>query len=245
MRYAMITDVGNVRKNNEDSMLVCRREFGKTQALLAAVADGMGGLSHGERASGYVTDGLRKWWETEIQPLFVPPDLKYLNDTLGFLFEKMQAGLRQQIEQQHTNMGTTLSLIFILGEEYIIKQVGDSRIYLIDKKKCYQLTKDQTWCQQEIDAGRMSAEEAAVHEKRHMLLNAFGAGTNFFVRGQRGQLYKKQRVLLCSDGYYTYLEPKELIRHFGVRLDRALEASVKRIKTGRAEDNLTAILIER
>lgn len=244
MRYAMLTDTGNVRLGNEDSMLVCEKKFKKTQALLAVVADGMGGLSHGEQASSYVTENLKQWWELEIGGEEIPPDIDHINDTLGFVIEKIQTGLCSQAQQQHTNMGTTLSLIFILGDAYIIKQVGDSRIYLIDKRHHYQLTKDQTWCQLEVDAGRMSAAEAAVHKKRHVLINALGIKEGFFVQGTRGQLHKKQRVLLCSDGYYAYLEPKELYKHFWRSLSRALEHSGKRIKKGAAEDNFTAILIE-
>lgn len=244
MRYAMLTDTGNVRTKNEDSMLVCGKKFKKMQALLAVVADGMGGLSHGEQASRYVTENLRQWWEIEIEGEEKPPDIDRVSDTLGFVIEKIQAGLCSQAQQQRTNMGTTLSLIFILGDLYITKQIGDSRIYLLDKKHHYQLTKDQTWCQQEVDAGRMSAAEAAVHKKRHVLINALGVKEGFFVQGGRGQLHKKQRILLCSDGYYTYLEPKELYRNFGRSLNRTLECSGKRIKKGAAEDNFTAILIE-
>lgn len=244
MRYAMITDTGNVRKKNEDRMLVCRRSFGKTEALLAAVADGMGGFSHGEQASGYVTDSLRQWWEAEIQTLSEAPELDGIGDRLSFLLEKLQAQLRRYIEEQHTNMGTTLSMVFILGGDFVVRQVGDSRIYLLDRKHCYQLTKDQTWCQQEIDAGRMSPQEAAVHKKRHVLTNALGAGPEFFIRGFRGQLHRGQRLLLCSDGYYAYLEPKELYRRFGRSLSRALAQSGERIRRGAAEDNFTAVLVE-
>lgn len=244
MRHAMLTDTGNVREKNEDSMLLCEKEFGETQVLLAAVADGMGGLSYGERASRYVTDYLRRWWDEEIEGKTVPPKIDHISDMLGFVIEKMQSKLRQQAKQQHTNMGTTLSLIFIVGESYIIKQVGDSRIYLLSGKHCCQITKDQTWCQQEVDAGRMDAAQALVHEKRHVLTNALGVGEGFFVQGISGQLYKRQRVLLCSDGYYTYLQPEELYRHFGRSLKRSLECSGERIKRGRAEDNYTAILIE-
>ncbi len=244
MRYAMLTDTGNVRTRNEDRMLVCRKKLKGVLLLLAAVADGMGGLSHGEQASSYVTEKLRQWWEMEIEEKEIPPDINRISDTLGFVIEKIQAGLCGRAQQQHTNMGTTLSLIFILGDAYIIKQVGDSRIYLLDKKHHYQLTKDQTWCQQEVDAGRMSAAEVAVHKKRHVLTNALGIKEGFFVQGMQGQFHKKQRILLCSDGYYTYLEPKELYRHFGCSLKRALERSGRRIKKGAAEDNFTAILIE-
>lgn len=244
MHYAMITDTGNVRKSNEDSMLVCQKKFGRTEVLLAAVADGMGGLSRGKEASQYVINSLRQWWEREIQPLSKVPELNYISDLLGFLLEKLQQQMKKRSKSQHMDMGTTLSMIFILGSDFVIYQVGDSRIYLLDKKHCYQLTKDQTWCQQEVDAGRMSPQDAAVHQKRHILINALGVGNDFFVRGFKGQLHRKQRLLLCSDGYYTYLKPEELYRKFGRSLARALEQSSKRIRSGRAEDNFTAILIE-
>lgn len=247
MRYktAAITDAGNVRSMNEDSLLVCRRCFGKEEALLTAVADGMGGLSRGEYASRCVTESLLQWWQREIETRTQEPELAAVSDALGFVIEQSHSRLLAEGRQSGSLMGTTLSLVFVWRGEYLIKQVGDSRVYLLDGRSIYQLTTDQNWCQQEVAAGRMAQEEAACHEKRHILLNAVGARGDFFIKDKVGQLAKRQRLLLCSDGYYAYLQPEELYRRFGhTALQKQLDQSMERIRKGRAEDNLTAVMVE-
>lgn len=247
MKYqvAAISETGNVRKKNEDSILVCRRMFHKKEALLAVVADGMGGLYHGEWASSYVTNALQMWWNEKILPLPVEPELESLCDMLGFVLEKIHAGIREEMKRQQCSMGTTVSLVFLCGNRYVIYQVGDSRIYRISGRNIIQLTKDQTWCQEEYDAGRLAWAELSSHKKSHVLTNAMGAKEDFYSIFTVGQVKHGQRLLLCSDGYYHYLLEKELYRTFFQRnITRLLEHSADRIQKGAAEDNFSAILIE-
>lgn len=243
-KVAAVTDVGNVRQKNEDSLLVCRKMFQKKEAILAVIADGMGGLSHGEWTSKFLTDSLQEWWNKEILPIQTEPNINIVRDMLGFVIENIHKGIRTQMEKYHTNMGTTLSLLFLYDRKYIIYQVGDSRVYLISKKKLIQLTKDQTWCQMEYDAGRMTKEEMQINKKRHVLTNALGSKEQFYTKISIGQVKKGERLLLCSDGYYTYLDEKELYyKPFQRNITKILEQSAERIRKERAEDNFSAILI--
>ncbi len=247
MKYEVsaISDVGNVRKKNEDSILVCRKMFDKKEALLAVVADGMGGLCHGDWASHYVTESLQQWWNTEILPSEKEPDINVLCDTLGYVIEQLHEGIRAEMQRVNSKIGTTLSLIFLYDDEYIIYQVGDSRVYLVDGKALYQLTTDQTWCQEEYDAGRLTRTQMLTHSKRHVLTNAMGIKNEFYSRFVTGQVKKRQRLLLCTDGYYAYLDEEELYRRpFRNDVKVVLEQSADRIREGKAEDNFSAILIE-
>lgn len=247
MKYkvAAVTDVGNVRKKNEDSMLVCRKLFRKKEALLAVVADGMGGLYHGDWASRYVTDSLQTWWNEVILPLETEPDMQELCDTLGFVIEKLHEGIREEMQKLNAGMGTTLSLVFLYDNQYIIYQVGDSRVYLVSGKQLFQLTTDQTWCQEEYAAGRLTRTEMLTHKKRHVLTNAMGVKEDFYSKFSTGQVRKKQRLLLCTDGYYQYLVASELYRKpLQSDLKKVLKQTADRIRKGKAEDNFSAILIE-
>lgn len=244
-RLAAISEIGNVRRKNEDSFLICRKQLKKKELIFAAVADGMGGLCYGDRASRMATNLLQEWWNTVLFPMESEPDLMIIEDMLRFLIENIHTRVREETERLQTQMGTTLSLIFIYDTDYIIYQVGDSRVYLLDGKNGYQLTKDQTWCQEEYDAGRLTEEEMLTHEKRHVLTNAIGRKKEFYSKSLRGRARKGQRFLLCSDGYYTYLDIRELVkRSFQSDLQKVLEQSVERISKGEAADNFTAVLIE-
>lgn len=240
-----ISDKGNIREQNEDHILLCKAVYQEHEALLAVVADGMGGLAFGEYASSCVIKGLRNWWQHQFLAGKQEVSLVSIKDTLEFVVEQIHETIKVMAEQSHSSMGTTVSVIFLYGMEYVLLQVGDSRVYQIRKKEIRQLTIDQTWCQDEVAAGRMTQEEASMHIRRHVLSNALGANRPFFIKSSMGTVQKKDRLLLCSDGYYAYLREKELFRRcFQKNLQMILERSAERIKKGRAEDNLSAILIE-
>ena len=173
------------------------------------------------------------------------PDIDSLCDTLGFVIEKLHEGIRMEMQRVNSKIGTTLSLVFLFADEYIIYQVGDSRVYLIDGKALYQLTTDQTWCQEEYDAGRLTRTQMLTHSKRHVLTNAMGIKDEFYSRFVSGRVKKRQRLLLCTDGYYAYLDEEELYRRpFHNDIKEVLEQSADRIREGKAEDNFSAVLIE-
>lgn len=240
-KIGVISSVGNIREKNEDSVLVRYRKTKKNELLLAVVADGMGGLAHGERASRCVTDSLNEWWRTQSD--LENRELSGICDELGFLTEKIHHRIRQEALQCNAAMGTTLSLLFLRNHHYFVQQAGDSRIYLIHKKKIVQLTEDQTWCREQVRAGKMEASEVENHPKRHVLSNALGAKDEFFLETFQGTVTKKERILLCTDGYYAYLDNKELLNR-RKKPQKVLNSSEQRILNERAEDNLSAIMIQ-
>lgn len=240
-----VSETGNVRQVNEDRVLLQQTVCGKRRVLLAAVADGMGGLSHGERASASVTELLLAWWEETIERAGAVPEIERVSSALDFLLEEANRKIMRLASADGSRMGTTLSLVFLSDKRLLMKQIGDSRIYLFDKKQIVQLTKDQTWCQQEVDAGRMTEALKEVHEKRHMLVNALGVKEEFYIEGDVRELKKGQRLLLCSDGYYSYLFGNGVYKGllgFG-NPQALLERSVEKIMEGTAEDNLSAVLV--
>lgn len=247
MKYktATISESGKVRSHNEDSLLVRRKKIGKEELLLAAVADGVGGLSYGDKASQMVVDKLNLWWDSFVCKLQGRPDLQMVGDMLKFVLENIHVNVCEEMERLQAKMGSTVSLIFICGNEYLICQVGDSRIYLVDKKKVLRLTVDQTWCQRELDAGNLTEAEVVGHEKSHVLTNAIGIKTPFYSVLQRGCLRKGQRVVLCTDGYYSEVSIYELCpKRFRRDLQKELDQTANIIHQGEAADNYTAVLIE-
>lgn len=240
-KIGVISHAGNVRKKNEDSVLIRYRRTKQTEILLAAVADGMGGLACGERASRCAALLLNRWWENGKG--LEAAELSSVRDELGFLVEQIHQSILQEAAERHIVMGTTLSLFFLRNRSYFILQAGDSRIYLIHGKRFFQLTEDQTWCREQVRAGKMNTIELEHHPNRHVLSNAIGAKEEFYLESSSGRLKHGEKILLCTDGYYSYLEQKELAG-WGKPPQRRLELSKQRILKERAEDNLSAILIQ-
>lgn len=239
-KIGVISNVGNVREKNEDGILVKHRKTRQGETILAVVADGMGGLAYGEHASGCIVSTLSTWWDEH--PDLEMRELSSISDELGFIMEKIHQRLRQDAVNQHAVMGTTLSLLFLREGKYFIQQAGDSRVYLIRKKRMFQITEDQTWCDEQVKKGLLEPSEIENHPKRHVLTNAIGAREEFYLEISEGEVKRGEKLLLCTDGYYSYLAMEELTKR--KEPQKLLNGSEERILKERAEDNLSAILIQ-
>lgn len=238
-----MTHQGNRRSENQDSLLLRRGSVGPREFLMLAVADGMGGLANGAEASSQAVQGLDQWWSTQLPELISPElDWEQLEDSLAVAIEAVNWQLCSRSQRISQRSGTTLSLLFLYEGEYRVFQVGDSRGYLLEDGDLRQITRDQTWCQQEIDAGHLTPEEAAVHPRRHVLVSALGVNRDYTLGRSAGRLSYGDSILLCSDGFYQEMDPA-LLRTWRGPVQELLDTMAAQILTGPASDNLTAILV--
>lgn len=133
------TDIGLIRKTNEDATLSIRHPDNRNIKLLI-VADGMGGKKDGDIAANYITDSLNKW--------FLKKSEKELKDT-----EKIDLALKKYIKSLNTNLikkygkdtlGTTLTLALVTSKNTLVLNVGDSRCYIYKHRKLIQVTEDDS-----------------------------------------------------------------------------------------------------
>lgn len=244
------TDIGTRKSTNQDSMLVMQADTGVGPVLMAAVCDGMGGLAKGETASAAMVHALADWFNNRLPRLlaegFTPERLHdewahLVNDT-GRRIAAFGAGI-------HVDLGTTAVVFLAVGEACYIMNVGDSRVYRIEDA-VYQLTKDQTVVQREVDLGHMTPEQALMDPKRSILLQCIGASAviqpDFFSSAiAPGQVY-----MLCCDGFRHVIQPQEFQQTLSPRvlrdkaaMERAAVALTKlNIERGE-DDNISVILI--
>lgn len=109
-------------------------------------------------------------------------------------------------------MGTTIVAMLIMNDHYYLMNVGDSRAYLL-ADQLYQLTKDQTFVQYEIDAGRLTEEEAKYHPQRNVLLQCVGASDVVTPDFYEGPVYPDTVFMLCSDGFRHIITPEEIYQY--------------------------------
>lgn len=240
-----VTDAGNVRAANQDSLLIRRGKIGSEEIAMLAVADGMGGLAHGEEASLLAVHTLNTWWNEQLPGLLAEGlAWRSLESSLSVAIDQIDWTLCSGSGEGRGKSGTTLTLAFLCGREYRLFQVGDSRCYRLSDGATEQITRDQTWCQQEMDAGRLSAEEAAVHPMRHVLVSTLGVSSGFTLERSAGKLDFDEGLLLCSDGFYAEMDAADFagIGH-GESVEAMLERARCTICAGTAEDNLTAVLV--
>lgn len=209
LSVACLSDVGRVRKNNEDAFVIADlteakiadnlgelagRRVGYHGWLLAAV-DGMGGAQAGEVASRIATKHLAK---NLIASAGKRPVSEWLREGLVSVNRDIwQVGTERP---ECRGMGATMTAAIIHEGLAIIGQVGDSRGYLIREGHIQQITKDQSMVQAMIDAGMLTPEEAAVSSHRNVILKALGAKDELEPDLSLIRLAGGDYLLLCSDG---------------------------------------------
>ena len=240
---AYVTDPGNVRKENEDSLLIRKGSLNGKEFAFLAVADGMGGLSNGADASGRAVHFLDGWWDNELPEILEPGfDWDRLNSSISAVLDQINWSIFQQSD--HSRSGTTMTAAFVYRNKFCVYQIGDSRAYLLKKGELLQVTKDQTFVQREIDLGNLTPEEALRHPKRHALVSALGVSPEYVMESYPGELSPGDCLLLCSDGFYGEMD-QSWYRNAdpSAGLDVVLRSEKQQILNGRAEDNLTAVLL--
>lgn len=253
MRYltAAHTDVGLVKSVNQDSLLIEQARTERGSVLLAVLCDGMGGLSMGEVASACVVHAFSEWFEKELPLLFQYGfSRETLHESWGSLVQDANMRIKKCSAANQVTMGTTCVALLIVEKQYFLMNVGDSRIYLISDN-VFQLTKDQTFIQREIDAKRMTYEQAMADPRRNALLNCIGAGVSTTPDYYFGNVLPNQCFLLCSDGFRHQVEPREFYEYLNARavmdtesMKSALVYLTELNKQREETDNITAALIK-
>lgn len=233
---AACSDRGIKKKINQDSLLVRSTMTKEGEILLAAVCDGMGGLEKGEVASGEVIRALARWFE-ETLPLLLSGEQ-----------EKNQM-ISVYGKEKNLLLGTTVSAVLLIAGWYLIVHVGDSRVYGLTED-VQRLTKDQTYVQREIDAGRLTKEQARQHPRRNVLLQCVGVQEKITPEWKSGVYYPGMGFLVCSDGFCNQLLDGELEERFCrnyLRAEWEMEENLKEVmeqnKRRMETDNLSAIWI--
>lgn len=204
MEYVGISETGLVREINQDAILmrsdVCVGLF--------AIADGMGGHSHGEWASQRIISELEGWWEN-FQATSYDDD-----------FRRMTASIKQAVEYANREIyqnynkteicGATIVLLFIYRNQYCILHAGDSRAYQYQGRKWRLLTVDETW---ENQAGLSKLQRKDFENPNYgKLMNAIGTRERMQCRISTGQWKEGEPFLLCTDGLYKFCPERYLKR---------------------------------
>jgi PPM family protein phosphatase len=217
-----LSDIGRVRKNNEDSFAVCDLSTGAmnpfasnhplgSRGLLMLVADGMGGEMCGEVASNLCVAVLtRRLIETLNSADSESVNMaQHLREAVEFanraVFDRAQG------EHLCRGMGTTATAAALVTERLVVAQVGDSRAYLIRNGHMFQLTRDQTFLNYLADRGAPLPAEPEKDSRRSILTQALGTRETLDVKLTGARLRSEDAVLLCSDGLYSMVKPNEVL----------------------------------
>ncbi len=204
------SDIGCLRKNNEDSFGYWEPEDDaefQRKGRLVVVADGMGGYEGGQEASRMAVDGMLKVYRE-----FAGSDPQQaLIDGLQTAHEDIREyGMAHPALR---GMGTTCTAVAIVNDGLYFVHVGDTRLYLVRDSRIIQVTRDHSYVGRLVEAGMISRQEAETHPQRNILTAAVGTNPELIMDapGRPEPLRAKDVLLLCSDGLWGVVHDAEIL----------------------------------
>lgn len=235
--YSM-TDIGRKRKLNQDTVYSCEHPLGNLNNLFI-VADGMGGHKAGDYASAYTVKAV----EREVEVCDDKSPVKILREAITVanieVYEKACS------EPDFAGMGTTCVAATIDGDTLYVANVGDSRLYIIDRT-ITQVTKDHSLVAELVRKGSLDEAQAKAHPDKNIITRAIGAASTIEIDFFEVELSPGDIILMCTDGLTNMVDDDEILRivRTGVDVPEIAENLIKMANHNGGKDNIGVVVIE-
>lgn len=238
MKAFSITDTGVLRTMNQDYCFSSDSPIGKLPNLYI-VCDGMGGHKAGEYASRYTVERI----VAAVSRSRSEDPVRILRTAIHKANEILVIESREDKEKQ--GMGTTVVAATIIGNKMYVANVGDSRLYVINKT-IEQITNDHSYVEEMIRIGKIKREDARKHEKKNVITRAVGATEKIKADFFEVELKENDTVLLCSDGL-SNMVTDEVIRQIvsvSQEVDIIGKTLVNEANKNGGQDNITVVVVK-
>jgi protein phosphatase len=233
-----LSDIGLVREDNQDSIHLPDGSHSPEMGLLYAVADGMGGYTHGAVASALA---IQKLAETlydgngRPNPKYLRRGVESANLSIYKTAERLGAG----------RMGTTLTAAYIFDDALHLVHVGDSRAYLIRDRQATCLTTDHTTVGDLVRTRLITADKVRTHSQRSILTKSVGIGMFIKPDISRHKLKEEDYLILCSDGVWSVIQDEEFAQSVmeSKGVDQVSKNLVKLALDRKTDDNVSVVTI--
>ena len=241
-QFTSLTDPGRVRTNNEDAVTL-DEEHG-----VAVLADGMGGYNAGEVASGMATTFIRSelvgWLSSGAQKASAAQAAR----ALEICVQKANTSILKAAvsNPQYAGMGTTLVVAVFRGQSLVLGHVGDSRCYRLRAGTLTQLTKDHSMLQEQVDAGLLTPEQAAIAPGKNLLTRALGVEETVHMDVATHQVVGGDLYLMCSDGLTDMLDTPgmAMVLKSDAPLAQLAQELVNQANAHGGRDNIAVVLMK-
>ena len=239
--YAALTDIGRMRENNEDSVSV------DPATGLVVLADGMGGYNAGEVASGmattFITTELGQWL-SQAGEQALSRDVKR---AMEICVENANTSIFTSAESNahYSGMGTTLVVGAFIGSRLILGHIGDSRCYRWRYNTLVPITRDHSLLQEQLDAGLITPEQAAVSPNRNLVTRALGVEASVELEVNEFRVEPGDVYLMCSDGLTDMVSDTTIAAEFSRSEDLVTLASnlITIANAAGGRDNISVLLV--
>lgn len=246
LKIVVKTDVGKVRKNNEDAgtfVKMADEAVTLSKGCMLLVADGMGGHNAGEVASKIAMETISEEYFKKDSDADKEKALAN-----AFVAANKRIFSMSQTDESYKGMGTTCTVLVLAGQQVYFAHAGDTRAYFLKDNKIKQITEDHTYVQQLVKNGDITAAEADVHPQRNVLINAMGTKPTLRVDTGKSEFSfnENDKLLLCSDGLHDYLSDAELAEAMQKKsLQEIADYLIDEAKRRGGKDNITVALAQK
>ena len=236
-----LTDPGCVRKQNQDAL---RIEQLDRNTLLCVICDGMGGAKSGNVASTLAVEvfaeEIRRSWKRGMESDLIDQMLRSAVKLANFTVFDQAAQF-----EEFSGMGTTLVAALIRDNKATLVNVGDSRVYGINRSGIHLLTKDHSLVQMMVDRGDLTPEVAKSYPGKNLITRAIGTEPMVMCDIYHKEVNKGDYLLLCSDGLSNVMDDQEILFEVvhGVNEEHCCQRLLDIAKNRGAPDNVTSVLV--
>ncbi|MCM2252095.1 MAG: Stp1/IreP family PP2C-type Ser/Thr phosphatase [Ramlibacter sp.] len=240
--FCIRTDPGLARENNEDSVMI------DEATRLGVLADGMGGYNAGEIASGMATTFIKSELGRWLSQAGRHANAREVRRAMEICVDHANRSIFNAANSnpQYSGMGTTLVLGVFQDERLMLGHIGDSRCYRLRGGELMQITKDHSLLQEQIDAGLITPEQAAVSSNRNLVTRALGVEDAVLLEVNEHKVEPGDIYLMCSDGLSDMVDDggiAEILRH-DAPLDLRVVQLVDTANAHGGRDNISVLVAQ-
>ncbi len=239
---AGLCDIGQKRKTNQDSIYL------NPERNIYVVADGMGGHNGGDIASAlavkHVPEYILGHLELDPKELLIN-SIRYAND---------QILNKAKENSKLVGMGTTVVSMIFKGQHLFIGNVGDSRTYMINRNRLFQMTKDHSLVQEKLNMGIYNREQAAEDPQKNVLVRTVGFEEDIQVDVYTYKVSRNDIFLCCSDGLHGAVSDQDILYLINQYLpkpefadqkdvEKCVEALVAQANKNGGHDNISTVVV--
>ena len=235
------TDIGRVRKINEDYMYASSAE---DKLKLFIIADGMGGYNAGEVASKLATETAREYIQKNFEKRKSSKEEieNLIKDAI--IYANSEVYNKSETNKEFSGMGTTIDICLIYNSKLYIGHVGDSRVYRIRKDFIRKITRDDSYVQTLIEDGTITKEQAFNHPRKNMITKAIGCDKTIEPTVYTKTFIKNDIIILTSDGLTNMLKDKEIFDLVKENDENIADILVDTANKNGGNDNITVIVVK-
>lgn len=244
MIYTIVskTDPGRARENNEDSVAF------DAAAQLGVLADGMGGYNAGEVASGMATAFIKSEMARWLSEAGKQANTREIRRALEICVDNANRSVFNAAisNAQYSGMGTTLVVAVFQDAKVLLGHIGDSRCYRLRNGELTQITKDHSLLQEQIDAGLLTLEQAAMSSHKNLVTRALGVEDAVLLELNELAVEAGDLYLMCSDGLSDMANDAEIATVLESQAPMAQKADrlISLANEHGGRDNISVLLVQ-